>query len=338
MDIVYARRLVRLRAVLPFLAVLLGCSASNGNSGPDEMVEREVAMGQTAPVMTADETAALEELAELERTGGFVPGLGLAESNLREGAGDYAGAVLAVFKELSWAYGRGEGGVGKEEIAAGLEKIRGLETGPGAAMAADAAEAFFQGRWETAEDRLTGLYQKSEVETENDGFSRWMLLVCLLETGKGKAETRSAYSSMRARYAGFPEYWYRGARYFSGAGIRSSLSWAERCINLAPFGPYAAECREIMAEAAGLDRQDGAAIKTQTEIEALVTAAVQANRPEKLEDLLPLVALPDNPYTLYASGALRAIAAMENFRLWFNREAAKSKGRLAERLLFISRG
>lgn len=336
MDLVHSRRLVRLGAVLPFLAVLLGCSSSNGNPDPDKTAEE--AMNRTAPApvnMTADETAALEELAELERSGGFVPGLGLAESNLREGAGDYAGAVLAVFKELSWAYSRGEGGVGKEEIAAGLEKIRALGAGPGAETAADAAEAFFQGRWETAGDSLAAL---TDAESESDGFSRWMLLVCSLETGKGKAETRSAYSSMRARYAGFPEYWYRGARYFSGAGIKSSLSWAERCINLAPAGPYAAECREIMAEAAGLDRSDGTAMKTQAEIEALVTAAVQAGRPEALEGLLPLVALPDNPYTLYASGALRAVAAVENFRLWFNREAVKSKGRLAERLLFIARG
>ena len=70
------------------------------------------AVSTEAALTAPDEVSrALEEIAELERSGGFVPGLGLAESNLRESSGDYAGAVLAVYKELSWAYGRGEGGV-----------------------------------------------------------------------------------------------------------------------------------------------------------------------------------------------------------------------------------
>jgi hypothetical protein len=276
-------------------------------------------------------------LAELERSGGFVPGLGLAESNLREASGDYAGAVLAVYKELSWAYGLGEGGVTREALSAGLSKILELGAGPGAGEAARAALAFFEGRWKEAEALLEKLFTE---ETEPDGFSRWMLLVCSLEQGNASREIRAEYSAIRARYAVFPEYWYRGARCFGSPEtvVSAAGAYAERCINLAGNGPYAAECRAILAKTAGLEREDGRAIKTQAEIEALAGAALRNARPELLAELLPLVELPDNPYTVYASGALKALAADEQFRDWFSSQAAKAKGRLAERLLYISRG
>ncbi|MDR2144089.1 MAG: hypothetical protein LBP29_06950, partial [Treponema sp.] len=70
---------------------------------PDSGVSSDAAP-EISPEVSAENAetrrAALDELAELERSGGFVPGLGLAESNLREASGDYAGAVLAVYKEL----------------------------------------------------------------------------------------------------------------------------------------------------------------------------------------------------------------------------------------------
>jgi hypothetical protein len=115
-------------------------------------------------------------------------------------------------------------------------------------------------------------------------------------------------------------------------------AYAERCVNLAGDGPYASECRAILAETAGLGVKDGAAIKTRAEIELLVETSLRNSQPELLAGLLPLVELPDNPYTIYASGALRALASDEKFRAWFLSRAAKAKGRLTERLLYISRG
>jgi hypothetical protein len=287
--------------------------------------------------VSGEASRALEEIAELERSGGFVPGLGLAESNLREASGDYAGAVLAVYKELSWAYSRGEGGVTREAVAAGLGNVMELGAGPGAAEAARAALAFFEGRWKEAGALLEELFVE---ETETDAFSRWMLLVCAMEQGNASREIRGNYSAIRARYATFPEYWYRGARYFRTPEtvVPAAGAYAERCINLAGNGPYASECRAILAETAGLDGKDGAAIKTQAEIELLVETSLSNSRPELLAGLLSLVELPDNPYTIYASGAMRALASDEKFRAWFSSQAAKAKGRLAERLLYISRG
>ena len=167
-----------------------------------------------------------------------------------------------------------------------------------------------------------------------------MLLVCAMEQGDLSREIRGEYSAIRARYAAFPEYWYRGARCFRipGTVVSAAGAYAERCINLAGNGPYAPECRAILAETAGLGGKDSGAIKTQAEIELLVETALRNSRPELLAGLLPLVELPDNPYTIYASGALRALAADEKFRAWFSSQAANAKGRLAERLLYISRG
>jgi hypothetical protein len=300
----------------------------------------DTAASDTAALAETSRTLeeALEEIAELERSGGFVPGLGLAESNLREASGDYAGAVLAVYKELSWAYGRGEGGVTREAVTAGLGSLLELgAAGPGAAEAARAVLAFFAGRWNEAETLLKQLFAE---ETETDGFSRWMILVCALEQGDASRKIRGEYSAIRARYAAFPEYWYRGARAFGipETTLSAAGAYAERCVNLAGNGPYASECRAILAETAGLGEKDGGAIKTRVEIELLVETSLKNSQPELLAGLLPLVELPDNPYTIYASGALRALAADEKFRAWFSSQAAKAKGRLAERLLYISRG
>ncbi|MCL1928592.1 MAG: hypothetical protein FWG07_07355 [Treponema sp.] len=292
--------------------------------------------------------AALDDLAELERSGGFVPGLGLAESKLREDAGDYSGAVLAVYKELSWAYAMGAGDVTKESIRQGLEKLLEENTafGPEAhkeiAAAVRAILAYFDGRYDIAEELLTKLYGK---ETEVDSFSRFMLLVCALEKGTAERDERSTYGAIRARYAGFPEYWYRYARSENASGKsildespNAASAHAERCINLAPEGPYAAECRIILAKSMGLKTEDAPVLKTRFEIDAAVTTAVNQRNPNLLLPLLPLAALPDNPSTLYASGAMRALAGESLFRIWFSAEAEKARGRLAERLLYISRG
>jgi hypothetical protein len=289
--------------------------------------------------------AALEELAEQERSGGFVPGLGLAESKLREDTGDYAGAVLAVFKELFWAYSLGAGDVTGTAIRQGLEKLLepeapfAPETQKEVAAAVRAILSFFEGRYDDAEQQLAALYGSDH---EADGFSRFLRLICALEKG-GSREDRSAYSSIRARYAGFPGYWYYLAR-SANSGEQSAAAegllagYAERCINLAPAGPYAEECRIILASSMGLNPTDASALKTRLEIEAAITEAANLKNPELLSRLLPLAALPDNPSTLYAAGAMRALAGDSLFKNWFIREAEKARGRLAERLHYISRG
>jgi hypothetical protein len=74
------------------------------------------------------------------------------------------------------------------------------------------------------------------------------------------------------------------------------------------------------------------------EIDALVTLAINTGNPLVLENLLSLISLPDNPYTVYAVNALRALTPVPMFRDYFVRQSAYASGRLAERLFYISRG
>jgi hypothetical protein len=284
----------------------------------------------------------LDDLAEIERAGRFFQGMGLAESKIREDAGDFGGAVIAAFKELAWSYGYG--GIPRQGLEEGIGGILALYGGDAplpeispaereaATGAARGALAFLGGRWAEASELLGGL---GAEEPEPDAFSRWMILVCALEGGEGSRTVRGAYASIRARYEFFPEYWYRGARNFAGT---TALEYAERCINLNPRGPFAGECRDILARGMGLSIQETGAIRSRAEIETIVSRAAATGETELLAELFPLISLPDNPYTLYALGALRALAANSGFREFFVRRLEAAGGRLAERLAYISRG
>jgi hypothetical protein len=334
--------LQRMPALLVVFALFAACAGKPATEAAPGMVLADAETAETAPEPAVSGAALsqpvdvetlnrqLDEIAELERSGSFVPGLGIAESGLRERSGDFAGAVLAVYKELSWAYGYGLEGAARESITGGLARVKDGTMAAEAVRAAEGTLAFFDGRWAEAQSILSELFAG---ETEIDAFSRWMLLVCSLETGDLSREARSAYGAVRARYVSFPEYWYRGARNFSGL---SAGDYAERCINLAAAGPYAAECRRILSVQSGLSADDGPALRTRYEIEELVKSAVSQQKPEVLADLLPLVALPDNPYTVYASGVLRGLSTESLFKNWFADEAGKARGRLAERLRFIT--
>jgi hypothetical protein len=325
--------------LVSLMAGFVSCAgASSGANGAAKSASAAASADDRSAM--GEELPDMEELAEVERNRGFFPGLGLTESNIREKSGDYAGAVLAVYKELAWAYSKGVGSVGRDGILAGLNKLLEADTATRFsedgqkqnAAAVKAITAFMDSRWSEAEALLTSLFG---TDTEADSYSRWMLLVCALEKGDAGKESRSAYSSIRSRYASFPEYWYYGARI---ANQTSTGDYAERCINLAPSGPYSAECRGILAKALGLSAADGAAIKTRIEIEAFISVAVNQKKPDVLSDLLPLIALPDNASTMYAVGALRSLASENIFYAWFTSEAKKAKGRLADRLQYISRG
>jgi hypothetical protein len=326
--------------LLQILAALATLTACGGGNPPAEKTARarqeNGAFAKTA-AGAADTGAllrSLDEVAELERAGSWLAGMALTESGIRENAGDYAGAVLAAYKELSFAYGRGL--IQKDDVERGLLNVREME-GDATVTAvtsasADAALAFARGRWDEAASALEKLFDSGE---EPDGFASWMILACSLEKNAADRRTAAAYKSIRARYAQFPEFWYRGARAFSDS---IAAEYAENCINSAPNGPFAEECRKILAAYTGLKTEEGAAIKTKKEIESAISLSVSAGNPALLDPLLPLIALPDNPYTVYAVGALRALTGARPFRDYFNGKAASASGRLAERLAYICRG
>ena len=275
----------------------------------------------------------LDEITELERAGSWIQGMAVTESSIRESAGDFPGAVAAAYKELALAYGRGL--IQKQDIEQGFINLLEIKD-QSVSAASNAILAFSRGQWEQASAGLSLLFDKEE---EPDSFANWMLLVCALEknNAQGLGEDRrasSAYRSIRARYSQFPEYWYRGARAFSGT---IAAEYAENCINTSPDGPFAEESRKILAEFIGLKKEDGTALRTKREIEAAVTLSVNSGNPKILDSLLPLIGLPDNPYTVYAVGTFRALNSVPVFREYFSVQASASGGRLAERLSYIGR-
>jgi len=288
-----------------------------------------------APSQTAETLRLLDELAEVERAGTWIQGMALAESGIRERTGDYAGAVAAAYKEMAMAYGKGL--IQKDELEKGLLNVLTEAKEEAVITATNSILAFVREQWDAAHSGLAALFDELD---EPDSIGRWMMLVCALEKNKAVSaeedrKTSAAYRAIRARYAQFPEYWYRGARAFSGL---VAADYAERCINSSSRGVFAGECRSILASAAGLKSEDGPRIKTKTEIESIITQSIAAENPEILDDLLPLISLPDNAYTIYAVGALGALVSSPKYRDYFNERAAAAKGRLAERLSFICRG
>jgi hypothetical protein len=326
---------------LLFLFIVPALSACGGKMPPETQTEGALSTGraqmQAAVLVRPQEGAdlssfyrSLDELAEIERAGSWFQGMALTESGIRENAGDYAGAVAAAYKEMAWAYGRGL--IQKADIEQGLQGLLAMEGEEDVVAAANAILAFSGERWAQAAAGLETLFVESE---EPDGFCSWMLLVCTLEKDKEDRRAGAAYKAIRARYVQFPEYWYRGARAFSGA---VAAEYAENCINSSSQGPFADECRKILASFTGLKIEDSQSIRTKREIEAVISLSVNSGDPRILDSLLPLIGLPDNPYTIYAVGAMRALGSVPAFRSYFTGQAASSTGRLAERLSYICRG
>jgi hypothetical protein len=327
--------------LLLFVLIFSGCGGKKVSEA--QLEKRTLA----EPVSAADLPSlfrSLDEIAEIERAGAWFQGLSITESTIREKTGDYAGSVAAAYKELAWTFGMGL--IKREELEQGLNNVLAIQDDETVTRAANAILSFLNRQWDDAAAGLEPLFNELD---EPDGFGRWLILVCALEKNKSAsskansfaadsfAENRrvsAAYKSIRARYSQFPEYWYRGARVFSG-GI--AAQYAENCINLSPQGPFADECRSILAANTGLKIEDGLSIKTKKEIEAIISQSVNSSNPQVLDSLLPLISLPDNPYTVYAVSVLKTLTGIPKFNEYFNGHAAVSKGRLAERLSYICR-
>ncbi|MDR1446208.1 MAG: hypothetical protein LBI90_04850 [Treponema sp.] len=320
-----------------FALVLLGLMSVSCKREAQALSGAERAETRDAGMTGLDEVPAvsLEELAETERAGTWLSGMGLLESSIREAAGDFGGALIAAYRELAVAYGRGL--IEEDALAEGLRNVlenpefrnEGRED---ALKAAEGIMEFRRGNWDAAAERL-----KPFTEAEDpDSFVRWLLLVCEIEGGLNSEGRRAAYSSLRSRHGFFPEYWRRGMDYFSSS-VSIAASYAENCINLAPGGPFASGCRRFLAVQAGLSEDAGEALKTRAETETLIRTAMAGGNPLLLADLFPLIALQDNSYTFSALALLDEAASRPLFRDWFSSEADKAQGRLAERLKFLCR-
>jgi len=317
-------------------------TASKGNASDDDV--SLIQTGASFPALephtaatnaadAADARRLLDELAELERSGSWFSGMAVTESSLHERLGNFPEAVAAAYKEISYGYGKGF--VQKEDLERGILNLQNMNN-ESINASVEAILAFIRGQWNDAAADLSLLFDEND---EPDSFGRWMILVCALENAHNSKESFSKatamYKAIRARYVNFPEYWYRGARAFSGL---IALEFAENCIGTAPEGPFAPECRMIIAAQSNISKEDAASIKTKQEVDSIISQSVKNNNPEMLDSLLPLIALPDNPYTLYAVNALRSLSVTQKYNEYFNAKTTASKGRLKERLNYICRG
>jgi hypothetical protein len=313
---------------------------------------------------------ALLQMAEYERMNGFESGSGLLESTIREQAGDYAGSVVAAFKEVYWNYMFAQNDRqitdGKTAIEKGLREMRtiGQERGFGlarngrtidpdtASAAVDAVILFFNGDYAGSRRHLVRLFpidgsrdsgQSTKpvgggaapwTFTEPDGFPAWMGLVCALETATASNDEETL-RSLRASYSAIrARYQYFPAYWYFGArnmkGADAS-AFAERAINLAPSGPFAEESRAALAVWSGLTSKNGAQIKTKLEIDRVITEAVEQQKPQTVSSLFPLLSLPDNPFTLYTAQALRDTARDTAFSGYFKTESQRQNSQKTDR-------
>ncbi|WP_041396153.1 hypothetical protein [Gracilinema caldarium] len=274
---------------------------------------------------------AIYQLAEGERSKGFSPGMGLSESTLYEKSGDLAGAVLSAFKEIFFAYQYGY--LTTKDLEGRLKAVeQQFPENQQVITSLNVCRAFLSGSGKKGLEALTHInLNKYEI----DAFPRWLERVFLLSTGKNEQKVFEAYLALRSRYSNYPYYWLVAARYSLGT---QQIDAAERCVSLAPQGPFAEEGRSLLAQAVGLTKKDAPALRTRMEIETLITTTIQTGRIEGLKDLFPLLALPDNPYTLYALGACRGLAENKDIVTFFEQEQKRASGRLAERLRYISGG
>jgi hypothetical protein len=93
------------------LLLLMTFSACGGRTlsqkGIPGQPEQQPQLQPAAMSLWQSQTVHLDDFAQLERSGTWLQGMGFTESGIRENAGDYAGAVTAAYKELSWMYGMG---------------------------------------------------------------------------------------------------------------------------------------------------------------------------------------------------------------------------------------
>ncbi|WP_304223350.1 hypothetical protein [Gracilinema caldarium] len=290
--------------------------------------------------MDPNVTAALGQLAEAERSQGFSPGLGLAESTLYEKAGNLGAAVLAAFKEVFYAYSYGY--LEKKAVEERLSMV--ARTYPGNKAVEAAVEA---SRALLRLDGGMGLKSLSSLQIasyEIDSFPRWMERVFILESSDASQKPNRAtvleeYRATRSRYANQPLYWLMIARHSEGQYISDA---AERVISLAPRGPFAAQGRELLAVSIGLPKSDASSLMSRMEIENIIQETASSGKVEQLAQLFPLLSLRDNPYTLYALGACRGLSESPAVKSFFLKAAKEHTGpfssRLSERLRYIAGG
>lgn len=271
------------------------------------------------------------ELAEIERRQGYQSALGIEEIGLMLDEKDGAGFVFSVFKELVYAFDYGQ----HEELGTELDLLGEGVTSFGfeplqverALSAINAVRAFDGERWEDASRliKLTG------NDVQADGFKNLLLAICRIEMDSIPLEEFSIFQS---RYRNLPRYWFYASRLDRHPELAKDA--AVRCILLSGSGPFSLKARESVCLHYGIEKSSASQLVLASESQLIIEEALYYSQPERLEMMLPVLSLPDNPDTLFALGALKSLAADRQIREWLYRKKAGAAGRLAERLIYVT--
>ena len=284
-------------------------------------------------VKDSDPKAALAAVIAFQDRLPYEAGTGTVESGLREAMGDFAGAVFAAYKELSYSLSMGF--IDDKAVATGLLGVkttfeaRKEKDDVFAALAC--IELWQKKDYKACVQKLSGM----KAVLDPSSFGAWMLGACRLSLSPADLNILKAYAAEERRYASFPEYWKRAAVALAGVDEAGSRAAAERCIALSPSGPNALPARRILTESFGFPKEDPAKMLIKAEVDSIVYKALVSREPSLLSRLLPLLDLPDNPFTMYALGAMKGIAEDATFASGI---AALGKGagkRVAERIAYI---
>jgi tetratricopeptide (TPR) repeat protein len=301
-----------------------------------DLMSREDALAYFEALVKDDRSsAALEVLRVWPERYGYEVGLGLRESALWEKQGNLGESVLAAAKELEYA--RGLGDITVSQAVARLEALEDRlrdspygTTGEALRMA-EALKLFLLQRWRAA----LSIFRAKSHATDS-AFYRYLVTVCQLEgTMAPNSGVLRTYASLETVFRDLPSFYYhlwRAMRSNPGYGLGTARPVLERCILLAPAGPYAVPSRMEIGRLLGIGPDQGARLLLGPEIEAIAGELGAGADPAVLDPVLALVSMPDNAYSLEGMLMLQQAHRLPAARAYMATKRQSAKGRLRERL------
>lgn len=264
-------------------------------------------------------------------------GIGILESQCYEKMGDIDRSVVAAYKELEYAHSYGA--VDTREIESNLADLRKRlddtswnPKGQGMAVL-DALLAY--GR---SDPRAVALLGEAGKLLPGESFLDYARIGLLLESGNPDSGDIKAYLELERHFKALPSYYarlWRGARRLAAlSGLDASMV-VEKCIDLAPTGPYAAPSRAELCRLSGIAESYGPRILTDREIGAALADAVGSRNGDALDRLVSLLDTPDNRYAAACQAALREVKSDAFVGGRLQTRLAGANGRLKDRLTYI---
>jgi len=280
---------------------------------------------------------AISVLDHFQETFPYEFGIGILESQCYEKMGDIDRSVVAAYKELEYA--RSYGAVDAREMESNLadlrRKLADRSWNPkGQGM--DVLDALLA--YGRSDPRSIALLGEAGKRLPVESFLSYARIGLMLEGGSPDPGDIKTYLELERHFKALPSYYvrlWRGARRLSGlSGLDESMV-VEKCIDLAPTGPYAAPSRAELCRLSGIPESYAPRILTDREIGAALADAVASRNGDALDRLVALLDTPDNRYAAACQAALREVKSDAFVGGSLQARLAGASGRLKDRLTYI---